>query len=86
MGSTLAQRTWDAHVVRRGRSRDGLLHVGLHLLHEVNTPQAFDDRRADRVRPAHHLSTTRPLPTDRLPPWGAGPARGTTRDAEGFAR
>ncbi|MFJ4875283.1 3-isopropylmalate dehydratase large subunit [Streptomyces sp. NPDC088745] len=46
MGSTLAQKTWDAHVVRPGRSGDDLLYVDMHLLHEVNTPQAFDDLRA----------------------------------------
>ena len=46
MGSTLAQKTWDAHVVRRGSGGDDLLYVDLQLLHEVNTPQAFDDLRA----------------------------------------
>jgi 3-isopropylmalate/(R)-2-methylmalate dehydratase large subunit len=47
MGSTLAQKTWDAHAVRRGRAgEDDLLYIDLHLLHEVNTPQAFDDLRA----------------------------------------
>ncbi|WP_441250127.1 3-isopropylmalate dehydratase large subunit [Kitasatospora sp. McL0602] len=46
MGSTLAQKTWDAHVVRRSEGGDDLLYVDLHLLHEVNTPQAFDDLRA----------------------------------------
>jgi 3-isopropylmalate/(R)-2-methylmalate dehydratase large subunit len=46
MGSTLAQKTWDAHVVRRTSGGDDLLYVDLQLLHEVNTPQAFDDLRA----------------------------------------
>ncbi|MFC7309305.1 3-isopropylmalate dehydratase large subunit [Streptomyces monticola] len=46
MGTTLAQKTWDAHVVRRASGGDDLLYVDLQLLHEVNTPQAFDRLRA----------------------------------------
>ena len=46
MGSTLAQKTWDDHAVRHGSGGDDLLYIDLHLLHEVNTPQAFDDLRA----------------------------------------
>ncbi len=46
MGRTLAQKLWDAHVVRPGEAGDDLLYVDLQLLHEVNTPQAFDDLRA----------------------------------------
>jgi 3-isopropylmalate/(R)-2-methylmalate dehydratase large subunit len=47
MGSTLARKIWDAHVVRNGGAgKDDLLFVDLHLLHEVNTPPAFDDLRA----------------------------------------
>ncbi|WP_328620083.1 3-isopropylmalate dehydratase large subunit [Streptomyces sp. NBC_00354] len=53
MGSTLANKIWDEHTVRRGDGReDDLVFIDLHLLHEVNTPQAFDDLRASgrRVR------------------------------------
>jgi len=46
MGSTLAQKIWDQHVVRRGEGGEDLLYIDLHVLHEVNTPQAFDDLRA----------------------------------------
>ncbi|MGW2562122.1 3-isopropylmalate dehydratase large subunit [Streptomyces sp. NPDC001514] len=46
MGTTLAQKAWDAHVVRRDSGGDDLLYVDLQLLHEVNTPQAFDRLRA----------------------------------------
>ncbi|MEU6392971.1 3-isopropylmalate dehydratase large subunit [Streptomyces sp. NPDC046939] len=46
MGRTLADKTWDAHVVRGGGGGDDLLYVDLQLLHEVNTPQAFDRLRA----------------------------------------
>jgi 3-isopropylmalate/(R)-2-methylmalate dehydratase large subunit len=52
MGLTLARKTWDAHVVRRSDTGEDLLYVDLQLLHEVNTPQAFDNLRATgrRVR------------------------------------
>ncbi|MDQ0828501.1 3-isopropylmalate/(R)-2-methylmalate dehydratase large subunit [Streptomyces achromogenes] len=46
MGRTLAQKTWDAHVVRHSGDGDDLLYIDLQLLHEVNTPQAFDRLRA----------------------------------------
>ena len=46
MSSTLAQKIWDAHTVRRSEAGDDLLYVDLQLLHEVNTPFAFDALRA----------------------------------------
>ncbi len=46
MGTTLAQKTWQQHVVRRQPAGDDLLYIDLQLLHEVNTPQAFDRLRA----------------------------------------
>ncbi|MCM3920533.1 3-isopropylmalate dehydratase large subunit [Frankia sp. AiPs1] len=42
MGTTLTQKIWDEHVVRREPSGEDLLYVDLHMLHEVNTPQAFE--------------------------------------------
>ncbi|GAA3779757.1 3-isopropylmalate dehydratase large subunit [Streptomyces coacervatus] len=46
MGQTLAQKIWDAHVVRSVDEHTDILYVDMQLLHEVNTPQAFDDLRA----------------------------------------
>jgi 3-isopropylmalate/(R)-2-methylmalate dehydratase large subunit len=46
MARTLAEKVWDAHIVRRGT--DGapdLLYVDLHLVHEVTSPQAFEGLR-----------------------------------------
>ncbi|GAA3806577.1 3-isopropylmalate dehydratase large subunit [Cellulomonas soli] len=46
MAGTLAEKVWDAHVVRRGT--DGapdLLYIDLHLVHEVTSPQAFEGLR-----------------------------------------
>src|SRR5438045_7797374 len=39
---TLFHKVWDAHVVRVLPSGQTQLFVGLHLVHEVTTPQAFD--------------------------------------------
>ncbi len=46
MASTLLQKVWDAHTVRRLPNGQTQLFVGLHLIHEVTSPQAFDMLRA----------------------------------------
>src|SRR2546426_2278041 len=43
--STLAQKLWDAHVVRSAEGEPDLLFVDLHLVHEVTSPQAFEGFR-----------------------------------------
>jgi 3-isopropylmalate/(R)-2-methylmalate dehydratase large subunit len=45
MAGTLAEKVWDAHVVRRADGEPDLLYIDLHLLHEVTSPQAFDGLR-----------------------------------------
>ena len=45
MGRTLAQKVWDAHLVRRADNEPDLLYIDLHLIHEVTSPQAFDGLR-----------------------------------------
>jgi 3-isopropylmalate/(R)-2-methylmalate dehydratase large subunit len=42
MAQTLFHKVWDAHKVRVLPSGQTQLFVGLHLIHEVTTPQAFD--------------------------------------------
>ncbi|SCL52032.1 3-isopropylmalate/(R)-2-methylmalate dehydratase large subunit [Micromonospora citrea] len=42
---TLAEKVWDAHVVRSAEGEPDLLFIDLHLLHEVTSPQAFDGLR-----------------------------------------
>ena len=42
MGRTLLRKVWDLHTVRRLPTGQTQLFVGLHLIHEVTTPQAFD--------------------------------------------
>jgi 3-isopropylmalate/(R)-2-methylmalate dehydratase large subunit len=46
MGKTLLQKVWDLHTVRTLPTGQTQLFVGLHLIHEVTTPQAFDALRA----------------------------------------
>ena len=50
MGQTLLQKVWDRHTVRRLPTGQAQLFIGLHLVHEVTSPQAFDELRA-RVWP-----------------------------------
>ncbi len=45
MPRTLADKIWDAHVVREADGEPDLLYVDLHLLHEVTSPQAFEGLR-----------------------------------------
>jgi len=60
MAKTLAEKVWDAHVVRRVEGEPDLLYIDLHLIHEVTSAQAFDGLRdAGRVvrRPDLTLAT-----------------------------
>lgn len=47
---TLAEKVWNAHVVRHGEGegearQPDLIYIDLHLLHEVTSPQAFEGLR-----------------------------------------
>ncbi len=46
MPKTLAEKVYDAHVVRSAEGEPDLLYIDLHLVHEVTSPQAFDGLRA----------------------------------------
>ncbi|WNM25365.1 3-isopropylmalate dehydratase large subunit [Demequina capsici] len=46
MGTTLAEKLWDNHLVKKGE--DGapdLIYIDLHMCHEVTSPQAFEGLR-----------------------------------------
>src|SRR5688572_29018075 len=45
MGKTLLQKVWDLHAVRTLPTGQTQLFIGLHLVHEVTSPQAFDALR-----------------------------------------
>ena len=52
MASTLAEKVWQDHVVRRGENGEpDLLYIDLQLLHEVTSPQAFDGLRQEGRAP-----------------------------------
>src|SRR3990170_3690518 len=53
MPETLFQKVWNAHAVRTLPSGQTQLFVGLHLLHEVTSPQAFDMLRQHGVPVAY---------------------------------
>ncbi len=67
---TLAEKIWDAHVVRSAAGEPDLLYIDLHLLHEVTSPQAFDGLRlaGRRVRRPDLTVATEDhnTPTDNL--------------------
>src|SRR6186997_2490487 len=45
MARTLFQKVWDAHTVRTLSNGQTQLYIGLHLVHEVTSPQAFAELR-----------------------------------------
>src|SRR6188768_1556383 len=47
MGDTLLKKVWDLHTVRQLATGQTQLFIGLHLVHEVTSPQAFDALRAN---------------------------------------
>lgn len=57
MGRTLLQKVWDAHKVRDLPDGRAQLFVGLHLIHEVTSPQAFGMLR-DLGLPVRHPERT----------------------------
>jgi 3-isopropylmalate/(R)-2-methylmalate dehydratase large subunit len=46
VGRTLFEKVWELHEVARLPNGQTQLAIGLHLVHEVTSPQAFDDLRA----------------------------------------
>ncbi|UIR30727.1 3-isopropylmalate dehydratase large subunit [Priestia flexa] len=48
MAKTLLQKIWDEHCIKSLGDAEDLIYIDMHLLHEINTPQAFDSLRADK--------------------------------------
>lgn len=69
MGRTLAEKVWDAHVVRRAPDEPDLLYVDLHLVHEVTSPQAFEGLRA-AGRPVRRPELTLAVEDHNVPTLG----------------
>ena len=51
MGKTLFDKVWDLHAVRELPGGQTQLFIGLHLLHEVTSPQAFQMLREKGLKP-----------------------------------
>jgi 3-isopropylmalate/(R)-2-methylmalate dehydratase large subunit len=68
MPRTLFQKVWDQHAVRSLPNGQTQLYIGLHLVHEVTSPQAFADlaSRGWRVRAPHRTFAT----VDHIVPTG----------------
>ena len=49
MGKSLLDKVWDAHAVRQLASGQTQLFIGLHLIHEVTSPQAFQMMREQNL-------------------------------------
>ena len=75
MGQTLYEKVFDAHAVRELDSGQYQLLMGLHLVHEVTSPQAFSmlrERGLRRALPRAHVRDRRPHHPDAQP---GAPAR-----------
>ncbi|MCC3157415.1 3-isopropylmalate dehydratase large subunit [Hymenobacter sp. 15J16-1T3B] len=68
MANTLFDKIWDAHVVSSIAGGQDVFYIDRHLIHEVTSPQAFDElgarglplfRRAQMVATADHNVPTR---------------------------
>ena len=53
MGKSLFQKVWDQHVVQVLPNGQAQVFIGLHLIHEVTSPQAFGMMRDLGLRVAH---------------------------------
>ncbi len=68
---TIIDKIWDAHCVRaESDAAPAILYIDLHLVHEVTTPQAFNELRARglKVRRPDRTLATLDHSTPTLPP------------------
>lgn len=75
MPQTLIEKIWNAHCVRpESDEAPAILYIDLHLVHEVTTPQAFDELRARglKVRRPDRTLATLDHSTPTLPPRADG--------------
>ncbi|MFI5364737.1 MAG: 3-isopropylmalate dehydratase large subunit [Candidatus Binatia bacterium] len=81
MGKSLLDKVWDAHTVRELPSGQTQLFIGLHLVHEVTSPQAFQMMREQGLKlafPERTFATVdHIIPTDtRQRPYSDAQAEG----------
>ncbi len=87
MGKSLLEKIWEAHAVRELPSGQTQLFIGLHLVHEVTSPQAFEMLREQGLRvlfPERTFATVdHIIPTDtRQRPYPDAQAEGMMRAIE----
>lgn len=87
MGKSLLEKIWEAHAVRELPSGQTQLFIGLHLVHEVTSPQAFEMLREQGLRvlfPERTFATVdHIIPTDtRQRPYADAQAEGMMRAIE----
>jgi 3-isopropylmalate/(R)-2-methylmalate dehydratase large subunit len=87
MGRSLLEKIWEAHAVRELPSGQTQLFIGLHLVHEVTSPQAFEMLRDQGLRvlfPERTFATVdHIIPTDtRQRPYADAQAEGMMRAIE----
>ena len=72
MGRSLLNKVWDLHKVGTLPSGQDQLFIGLHLIHEVTSPQAFQaltDRGLTVMYPGRTFATVDHIvPTDNQTP------------------
>ena len=49
MGKTLFDKVWDAHVVESIENGPQIIYIDRHLIHEVTSPQAFDELKSRNI-------------------------------------
>ena len=60
MKKTLFDKVWDAHVVDTVKNGPQILYIDKHLIHEVTSPQAFNELEARKIpifRPQQIIAT-----------------------------
>ena len=83
--STLFEKVWQRHLVRKETTETpAILYIDLQLLHEVTSPQAFDElkRRGLKVRRPDRCLATIDHSTPTTPPDANGVRHYHTRDAK----
>ena len=82
MGKNLLDKVWDLHTVQRLPSGEDQLFIGLHLVHEVTSPQAFAmlaERGLSVLHPERTFATA-----DHIIPTDSGSRPFADRLAEGM--
>ena len=91
MGTTLAEKVWADHLVRKGsHGAPDLLYIDLMLMHEVTSPQAFEGLRLAGRKPRHvdQLIATEDhnTPTVDIDRDFGAPAEHAGKELQGFRR